>query len=168
MQQGPRRADRPWLASPPRGRDRVVNGWGGQGIEYCQWIEGEPSAEDSCKCGKPLDRALDAAVAQGQGLRSIPYCDAHLARAYLPHALHWLKLREFSDAAKGIGAASESLEPHPAALAPSILDPRISTQARSARPRSHPLAREQSARDGGEDPRIGCATAREAGQEPTP
>jgi hypothetical protein len=34
----------------------------------CQWIEGEPTPDDSCKCGAPS--------APGQ-----PYCGPHLRRA---------------------------------------------------------------------------------------
>ncbi len=110
----------------------------------CQWIEGEPSAEDGCKCGRPVeptDRALDggrepgrepgrelnaasgaasgaaAALTRRQGSWSIPYCDAHMARAYLPHALLWLKLREFSEAANGCGLAPDPLEPWRSMLA---------------------------------------------------
>ena len=106
----------------------------------CQWIEGEPSAEDGCKCGRPVERtgrALDggrepgrelnaasgaasgaaSALTQRQGLRSIPYCDAHMARAYLPRALLWLKLREFSEAANGFGLAPDPLEPWRSMLA---------------------------------------------------
>lgn len=36
----------------------------------CQWIEGEPAPDDSCKCGKP--------AVEGR-----PYCAHHLARAYV-------------------------------------------------------------------------------------
>jgi hypothetical protein len=36
----------------------------------CQWIEGEPSEDDACKCGKP--------AAAGR-----PYCPPHEARAYV-------------------------------------------------------------------------------------
>jgi hypothetical protein len=54
---------------------------------------------------------------QRQGLRSIPYCDAHMARAYLPHAQLGLKLREFSEAANGFGLAPDPLEPWRSMLA---------------------------------------------------
>jgi len=36
----------------------------------CQWIEGEPSAEDACKCGQP-------------SVEGRPYCSEHTARAYV-------------------------------------------------------------------------------------
>jgi len=72
----------------------------------CQWIPGEPSAEDGCKCGRPA-----RAIGRAPRLRSIPYCDAHLARAYLPRTLHWLKLREFSAAANALGSAPDPLAP---------------------------------------------------------
>jgi hypothetical protein len=39
-------------------------------IALCQWIEGEPSEDDRCKCGAP--------AADGRS-----YCAAHEARAYL-------------------------------------------------------------------------------------
>lgn len=45
----------------------------------CQWVIGEPSADDSCKCGRPV------AEAERNG-RRIPYCAEHLARAYVPAA----------------------------------------------------------------------------------
>lgn len=35
----------------------------------CQWIEGDPSADEACKCGAPTQRGL-------------PYCPRHAARAY--------------------------------------------------------------------------------------
>lgn len=46
-------------------------GFTGGGFRTCQWIDGEPSRDDSCKCGKP--------AATGSS-----YCDDHLARAYRP------------------------------------------------------------------------------------
>ena len=36
----------------------------------CQWIIGDPTADDACKCGEP---AMDG-----------PYCARHMAMAYLP------------------------------------------------------------------------------------
>jgi hypothetical protein len=42
----------------------------GQSFEMCQWIDGEPRANDSCKCGLP--------VRPGSA-----YCDEHAARAHL-------------------------------------------------------------------------------------
>lgn len=38
-------------------------------LRTCQWIDGEPSADDSCKCGDP--------VVDGKS-----YCKPHFARAY--------------------------------------------------------------------------------------
>ncbi|MCC6194597.1 MAG: hypothetical protein IT518_09040 [Burkholderiales bacterium] len=37
----------------------------------CQWIDGEPSADDACKCGQPT-------------MLGFSYCEPHLARAYQP------------------------------------------------------------------------------------
>lgn len=42
----------------------------GRLFETCQWIDGEPCADDSCKCGSPV-RSPSA------------YCDRHAARARL-------------------------------------------------------------------------------------
>lgn len=42
------------------------------GAGRCQWIRGEPTADDSCKCGRPV----------AAGSRT-PYCETHLRRAYL-------------------------------------------------------------------------------------
>lgn len=41
------------------------------GVQHqtCQWIEGEPSPDDGCKCGSPV-------------LPGLPYCGRHAARAY--------------------------------------------------------------------------------------
>jgi hypothetical protein len=39
-------------------------------LHTCQWIDGEPSADDACKCG--------AATVPGK-----PYCAAHWARAWV-------------------------------------------------------------------------------------
>jgi hypothetical protein len=36
----------------------------------CQWIAGEPSEDDACKCGAPA-------------LEGRPYCGRHHARAYV-------------------------------------------------------------------------------------
>lgn len=45
----------------------------GQGPRFkaCQWIEGEPTADESCKCGEPTVAG-----------RHAPYCHNHMARAY--------------------------------------------------------------------------------------
>lgn len=37
----------------------------------CQWIDGEPSADDACKCGRPT-------------IPGFSYCAPHVARAYQP------------------------------------------------------------------------------------
>lgn len=37
--------------------------------KLCQWIEGEPSFDENCKCLKPV-------------IPSKPYCEAHYKRAY--------------------------------------------------------------------------------------
>ncbi len=39
----------------------------------CQWIAGEPSADDACKCAEPI-----------VGEPRYSFCPAHLARAVLP------------------------------------------------------------------------------------
>jgi GcrA cell cycle regulator len=39
-------------------------------VAGCQWIEGEPSRDDGCKCGQPIRPGS-------------PYCAAHGARARL-------------------------------------------------------------------------------------
>jgi hypothetical protein len=49
----------------------------------CQWIEGEPSRFDECKCG--------AAVAQGSS-----YCAAHHIRAYAGLPSRWPTRRDSS------------------------------------------------------------------------
>lgn len=41
--------------------------------KHCQWIEGEPTANDSCKCGAPV-------------LPEFSYCAEHVYRAYLKPA----------------------------------------------------------------------------------
>lgn len=38
-------------------------------VHTCQWIEGEPDADESCKCGRPAIPAR-------------PYCREHEARAW--------------------------------------------------------------------------------------
>ena len=40
----------------------------------CQWISGEPSADDGCKCGAPVTDPLS------------PYCADHARRAVRPMA----------------------------------------------------------------------------------
>lgn len=49
-----------------------LRGLGGN-VRYarCQWIEGEPGANDDCKCGNPVER-------------NRPYCTAHWAMAWRP------------------------------------------------------------------------------------
>ena len=49
----------------------IRRGFQGPRPKRCQWIEGAPRGDDSCKCG--------AAVAPGK-----PYCDAHWSRAWRP------------------------------------------------------------------------------------
>ena len=39
-------------------------------FESCQWIVGEPTGEDACKCGRPISRGG-------------PYCERHEVRAHL-------------------------------------------------------------------------------------
>ena len=136
----------------------------------CQWIEGEPSAEDGCKCGRPIqpiDRALDASLPQRQGLRSLPYCGAHMARAYLPRALRWLKLREFREAADAAGLDLAPLESRLATLACAAADPRDGGEGRAAVGRSRALARVRRAR-GSEGPLTGVAQLRSARRGPIP
>ena len=41
----------------------------GMRFHTCQWIEGQPSADDACKCGQPTQRGG-------------PYCAAHHARRW--------------------------------------------------------------------------------------
>ena len=41
------------------------------GFRSCQWIEGEPSADDRCKCGRPVQPDES----------NWPYCAEHLKRA---------------------------------------------------------------------------------------
>jgi hypothetical protein len=36
-----------------RGLARFFVGWGHR-FQTCQWIDGEPSADESCKCGRPV------------------------------------------------------------------------------------------------------------------
>ena len=64
------------LRKPPRPRagsvaalprPRVV----GPGGRQCQWIEGEPGGDDSCKCLR-------------ETARGVSWCPAHLERIYLP------------------------------------------------------------------------------------
>ena len=45
----------------------------GPPAKSCQWIEGEPSADDSCKCGAP--------VVPGRS-----YCAEHLKRTIIPES----------------------------------------------------------------------------------
>lgn len=44
---------------------------GGHRFATCQWIAGEPTIDDSCKCGAPT-------------LKGAPYCADHWARAWRP------------------------------------------------------------------------------------
>jgi len=37
----------------------------------CQWIQGEPSRDDTCKCGRPVHR------------EGSPWCAAHYRRVYV-------------------------------------------------------------------------------------
>lgn len=57
----PAAAPAPEEASPPSSR------------HACQWIEGEPSVDDACKCGAPA-------------LAGRSYCPRHMARAYVPRS----------------------------------------------------------------------------------
>ena len=58
----------------PNGRRAVVSGGPrivGPGGRQCQWIEGDPGGDDSCKC---LRRTA----------RGVSWCPSHLERIYLP------------------------------------------------------------------------------------
>lgn len=48
---------------------------GAVNLKTCQWIEGEPSADDKCKCGEPV-------------LFGMPYCKEHYDRSW---RLTWWK-----------------------------------------------------------------------------
>lgn len=129
----------------------------------CQWIEGEPSADDGCKCGapvEPIDCALDASLTQRQGLRSIPYCAAHLARAYIPRALLWLKLLEFSEAANDFSLGPDPLEPRLTMFAWSGPVPCAPGEGRLARNRLGADARATQAHRNAEGPLLDHGKAR--------
>jgi hypothetical protein len=59
--------------------------------QRCQWIEGEPSRNDACKCGRRIARNA-----------SVPYCRTHLKRAYLPES-SWREMRRARDRARRLG-----------------------------------------------------------------
>lgn len=64
---------------PPRSRVRSVTALPGRRIvgpggRRCQWIEGEPSGDDSCKCLR-------------ETVRGESWCPTHLERIYLPPEL---------------------------------------------------------------------------------
>ena len=88
MRQRLRQAQISWLhaktvreAAPPGQRRRAAaagltllamrRGFTGPRPRLCQWIEGEPSGDDSCKCLVPVEPGR-------------PYCAAHWARAWRP------------------------------------------------------------------------------------
>lgn len=54
-----------------RGPGAIVPGFTGAPPRTCQYIKGEPSADDSCKCGKPAEPGR-------------PYCAEHFAICYTP------------------------------------------------------------------------------------
>ncbi len=56
-----------------RGGGRPMRGAEGVAFRRCQWIAGEPTRDESCKCGAPA-------------IPGSPYCEAHHRRAYLPRA----------------------------------------------------------------------------------
>lgn len=64
--QSPERIRNQWLGN--HGRRRVVPI--SLRFKTCQWIEGQPTPDDSCKCGAP--------VVMGE-----PYCAAHLRQAWV-------------------------------------------------------------------------------------
>ena len=53
--------------SSPRSGEREGGG------RPCQWIAGEPSADDACKCGAPV-------------IEGTSYCEPHWRRAFIPKA----------------------------------------------------------------------------------
>ena len=72
-----------WLGERKGPERRATPGWR---PKACQWIAGEPSADDACKCGEP--------VTPGR-----PYCDAHWARS-------WNSSKEESHGLDQAGAAA--------------------------------------------------------------
>ncbi len=60
------------LMGLPMRQQRIAHFFVGRGqlFETCQWIDGEPRLNDSCKCGLPARRGS-------------AYCDEHLDRAHL-------------------------------------------------------------------------------------
>ena len=55
----------------------------GHRFEICQWIEGEPRGDDSCKCGRPVRPGA-------------PYCSTHAHRARPPICLPETKIRKIA------------------------------------------------------------------------
>jgi hypothetical protein len=54
-----------------RGLGSIKPGFSGPPARGCQWIEGEPSGDDSCKCLKPSKTGFD-------------WCEEHFKRVYMP------------------------------------------------------------------------------------
>lgn len=56
---------------PTKGTTGKMAKVGATRIEKCQWIEGNPSHDEACKCGEPVGDKR-------------PYCDRHWRRAFVP------------------------------------------------------------------------------------